>query len=342
MWFERGTKSCCAHLSITALYNRAISILPNTPENYEKLAELKFSVGDCYEMAPIKDFKAALACYEEEVKIRQQMAVSGVNEINIFKTKIEICVIKTRLSGEQILPTYGIGPTINDADFSPFYDLREEINILTDTKTKTGLLCQLNKRWTDMANLLHKSSERQAFNDKDLLSDEALSAQTSENEASEEESGRLTPNYDILNASIVFNDISDCSSEEEPEEGERRQGTTFRGTSRSSASTSTSKRTPAPNHPNKPTRKKPTQIVNAEGETKLHVAIKNKQLARVKQLISENHDLETPDHSGWRPLHEAVAIDPPSNTQIKIVKHLVDVGKAKVNAKSTGRFWIEV
>jgi len=72
------------------------------------------------------------------------------------------------------------------------------------------------------------------------------------------------------------------------------------------------------------TSKSSIDIRNAKGESLIHQAVKKNDLKRVQQLIDDGQSVNTIDHNGWTPLHEACAMG--DRTMIDLlIKHQANI-----------------
>ena len=78
--------------------------------------------------------------------------------------------------------------------------------------------------------------------------------------------------------------------------------------------------------------KQPVQKMrlNKYGESPLHVAVKRGDLDKVKSLLLEGADVNSKDHAGWRPIHEAMR---EGDNALNIIRLLVE-HNANINALS--------
>ena len=78
--------------------------------------------------------------------------------------------------------------------------------------------------------------------------------------------------------------------------------------------------------------KQPVQKMrlNKYGESPLHVAVKRGDLDKVRSLLLEGADVNSKDHAGWRPIHEAMR---EGDNALNIIRLLVE-HNANINALS--------
>ena len=74
----------------------------------------------------------------------------------------------------------------------------------------------------------------------------------------------------------------------------------------------------------------PKMRLNKYGESPLHVAVKRGDIDKVRSLLLDGVDVNSKDHAGWRPIHEAMR---EGEYALDIISLLVDYG-ADINAKS--------
>ena len=70
--------------------------------------------------------------------------------------------------------------------------------------------------------------------------------------------------------------------------------------------------------------------LNKYGESPLHVAVKRGDIEKVRSLLSDEADVNSKDHAGWRPIHEAMR---EGENALNIIRLLVEYN-ADVNARS--------